>query len=224
MPFGLRNAGQTFQRFMNEVLAKLPFVFVYLDDILVASKTHQEHLCHLRQIFERLTRYGINIKPSKCVFGVHKLNFLGHQISPDGIRPTGERVDIINNFPVPSTLKQLQRFIGMVNLYHRFVPNFAKILIPLHTFSAKLIRDKIKSLPDWPTDCMESFVEAKLAIAGACELLHPSDDERVSLFLTVDCSNSAMGAVLEQQVNTTVGPLAFFSRKLSAAQVRYSNF
>lgn len=224
MPFGLRNAGQTFQRFMNEVLKDLPFIFTYLDDILIASKNTDEHLLHLRKVFERLNAYGINIKPSKCVFGKTSLNFLGHHISVNGISPTEDRINIIKDFPEPTTLKQLQRFLGMINYYHRFVPNFAEILSPLHAFSTQLARDKIKNFSSWPSDCKHSFFNAKEALVNATVLSHPNYDNGVTLTLSVDCSNVSMGAVLEQSTGDLVTPLAFFSRKLTEAQQRYSTF
>jgi len=115
MSFGLRNAAQTFQRFMNEVFFDLEFAFVYIDDILIASKTFDEHFVHLEKIFERLDQFGLTIKPNKCIFGVGKLDFLSHEVSEKGIKPTIERVEVIQKFPSPKSIKQTQQFIGMVN-------------------------------------------------------------------------------------------------------------
>lgn len=224
MPFGLRNAGQTFQRFMNEIFSDLKFVFVYLDDILVASASHKQHLEHLRIIFERLNEYGINIKPTKCSFGTSGLTFLGHYISSEGIVPTEERIEVISGFPQPSTVKQLQRFIGMINFYHRFVPNFSEILNPLHLLNASLLRSKSKVIDFWPLECTVSFEKAKQALVNATVLAHPSCDEGAALSLTVDCSGVSMGSVLEQTFQNSTSPLGFFSRKLTDAQKRYSVF
>lgn len=98
MPYGLKNAAQTFQRFMNEVTRGLLFVFVYLDDILVASKTPEEHENHLRLLFKRLDEHGLVLKPQKCIFGVEALDFLGHRISPQGILPLESRVQAVRVF------------------------------------------------------------------------------------------------------------------------------
>ena len=91
MPFGLRNAAQTFQCFIDEVLRGLEFVYVYIDDVLIASSSEAEHLAHLNILFNRLSEYGIVINPSKCIFGAASLEFLGHQISVHGISPLPQK-------------------------------------------------------------------------------------------------------------------------------------
>ncbi|MCP6606343.1 reverse transcriptase family protein, partial [Klebsiella pneumoniae] len=88
----LRNAAQTFQRFMDEVLRGLPFAYVYIDDVLIASNSEDEHADHLRSVFQRFDNYGIKINPDKCVFGTRSLDFLGHHIDQDGITPLPDRV------------------------------------------------------------------------------------------------------------------------------------
>ena len=128
MFFGLRNAAQTFQRFMDDICRDLGFVFVYLDDILVASRSLDEHLQHLRTLFQHLADQGLVINPSKCEFGKGEVTFLRHTISAAGIRPHITRVDAVRTFPVPRDKSSLHRFIGLVNYYHRFVPHCAKIL------------------------------------------------------------------------------------------------
>ena len=101
MPFGLRNAAQTFQRFMDQVLHGIPSVYVYIDDILIASPTPEQHLKDLSAVFTRLAAHGILINPNKCLFGAHSLHFLGHTIDRHGISPTPEKVKAINEFPQP---------------------------------------------------------------------------------------------------------------------------
>ena len=133
MAFGLRNAAQTFQRFMDDICRDLGFVFVYLDDnILVASRSLDEHLQHLRVLFQRLADHGLVIVPSKCEFGKAKVNFLNHTISAEGTRLHITRVEAVRAFPVPHDKPSLQRFVGLVNYYYRFVPHCAEILQPLH--------------------------------------------------------------------------------------------
>ena len=133
MPFGLRNAAQTFQRFMDEVLRGLDFCYDYIDDLLVASRNPEEHKQHLHIVFERLKKYGIIINPQKCEFGVPSLQFLGHQVDSSGIHPLEEKVQVIRDFPRPTTPRQLRTFLGLVNFYHRFIPKAAQILHPLNT-------------------------------------------------------------------------------------------
>ena len=122
MPFGLKNAAQAFQRLMDETLNGLFGIFVYLDDILVASNSKQEHLILLR---------SINL--AKWEFGKLEFNFLGHKITKHGVSPLPEKVEAINRFRKPDTVKRLQEFIGMVTFYHRFVPSAAMIMQPLYT-------------------------------------------------------------------------------------------
>ncbi|ROT67988.1 reverse transcriptase [Penaeus vannamei] len=122
MPFGLRNAAQTFQRFIN-VTRGLEGVFAYIDDILVASTSEADHAHHLRALFGRLQDAGVVINPGKCQFGVASLSFLGHTITPQGITPA--QVTAIIKFPRPAMEKQLRKFLGMVNFYRKFVPGIA---------------------------------------------------------------------------------------------------
>ena len=103
MPFGLRNAGQTFQRFINNVLRGLHFCYAYMDDLLIASTTLEEHLQHLQLIFERLNEHGVVINPHKCLFGVSSLNFLGHHIDQQGVTPLHDKVQVVRDFPQPTS-------------------------------------------------------------------------------------------------------------------------
>ena len=132
MPFSLRNAPQTFQRFMDIVLHGLPFVFCYIGDILIASDSFEQHLIHLREVFTRLNSHGLTVNASKSVFGQHDLEFLGHSVDSRGIKPTEKRVQCIIEAPTPSTTKQLCRFLEMVNFYHRFINHAAEVLAPFN--------------------------------------------------------------------------------------------
>ena len=132
MPFGLKNSAQAFQRLMDRVLQNLPFVFVYLDDILIASPSLAAHAVHVRQLFERLQGAGLAINREKCVFGRDTVTFLGHTVSARGIVPLASKVSAISAMPRPATKVDLQRYLGCVNFYHRFVPRLAAILAPLH--------------------------------------------------------------------------------------------
>lgn len=224
MPFGLRNAAQTFQRFVNQVCLGLNFVFAYIDDLLVASKSPEEHMDHLNQLFARLEYYGLNIHPAKCEFGLDRINFLSHEVTKNGILPSRERVAAIENFPKPTSVKQIQRFLGMVNFYHRFVPNFAQLLAPLHSHLVSLsTKKKPKPTFTWPESCNDCFTKVKQALAEATLLVHPV--ENASFNITTDASDVGVGAVLEQQEeNGEWKPLGFFSRRLSSAESRYSAF
>ncbi|GFQ79625.1 hypothetical protein TNCT_501881 [Trichonephila clavata] len=123
--FGLCGAAQTFQRFMNEFLGELRFCYVYLDDILIASESEEEHKTHVRAIFQKLNEYGLTINVSKCVFGVPEISFLGHLVTKNGTKPLSDKVDPILNYPQPNTIKELRRFLGLLNFFRRFLPRAA---------------------------------------------------------------------------------------------------
>ena len=142
MPFGLCNAAQTFQRFIDQVLRGLPFCYAYIDDLLIASSSPEEHQSHLRQVLKRLSERGIVINPAKIVLGVSHLDFLGHRVDAQGISPLDEKVRDIRDFPQLKLQPQLREFLGLINFYHRFIPNCAAILShstlcfpPLHRVS-----------------------------------------------------------------------------------------
>ena len=220
MPFGLRNAAQTFQRFMDQVLRGLEFCYVYIDDVLIASRTPQEHKVHLRLVLQRFVQYGILINPMKCLLGVNELQFLGHQVNKDGIAPLTSQVKVIQDFPQPPTLRKLREFLGLVNFYHRFIPRCASILAPLNAL-LKTTSTNSRSLP-WNSDAISSFQQIKDALARATLLVHPMPEAPINIM--TDASDVAMGAVLQQYLDGQWCPLTYFSRKLSPAEQRYSTF
>ena len=220
MPFGLRNAAQTFQWFMDQVIRGVPSTYVYIDDVLIASATPEEHLQDLRTVFERLTAHGIVINPNKCLFGVNELDFLGHHIDKQGITPLPEKVQAIHDFPQPQIQRQLRQFIGLVNFNHRFLPHCADMMQPLH---ALLTSSKTKSQTlTWNDGALAAFNATKRALANASLLSYPKSDAPTSLM--TDASDTAVGAVLQQYVNGTWCPISFFSRKMTPAETRYSTF
>lgn len=219
MPFGLKNAAQTFQRFIDEVLRGLPFVYAYLDDLLIASSSAEEHLQHLRQLFQRLDDYGLVINPTKCQFGTSSLEFLGHLVDSTGISPLTEKVQAIQDFPPPQSLTKLRKFLGLANFYRRFIPNCGTIMQPL----TDLLSSKVKNKPIQLTESqLTAFENIKSSLASATLLLHPVPN--ASLCLMVDASDFAVGGVLQQWVNGQWRPLSFFSKRLQNAETRYSTF
>ncbi|XP_045448264.1 uncharacterized protein K02A2.6-like [Melitaea cinxia] len=220
MTFGLRNAGQTFQRFLDEVTRGLDFVFVYLDDILVFSKDEQQHEHHLRQVFTKLREYGLLVNTAKCVFGVPEVKFLGYSISENGSKPLESKVQVIKEFPTPTTVRQLRAFLGMLNFYRGFLPKAAAVQAPLHA----LLTGSVKgSQPiNLTGEALEAFIACKNSLAEAALLAHP--DCTAKLALVTDASDKAIGAALQQYKNEAWQLLAFFSRKLSPSQVKYSPY
>jgi hypothetical protein len=142
MPFGLMNAAQTFQRLMDRLFRSLPFVFTYLDDHLIASRTLEEHMEYLSQFYQVLQDNGLTINPAKCTFAASSVKFLGHMVLESGITPRLKHVTAIQEFPAPNTIKQLQQFLGMVNFYRRLLPRIAATLQPL----TDLLRGNPKSV------------------------------------------------------------------------------
>ena len=128
MPFGLKNVAQAFQRLMDGILREVEFIFVYLDDILVASPDEETHKTHLRRLFRLLSSHGIFINRKKCKFGLPEVQYLGHRVGPEGILPSLERVKAISEFETPEDKKALQRFLGMLNYYRQFLPRYSCLL------------------------------------------------------------------------------------------------
>lgn len=217
MPFGLKNSAQTFQRLMHKVCANLDFIFVYLDDILIASSNETEHLEHLKALFTRLKKFGLIINPKKCKFGKSSIDFLGHEVNKDGITPLPSKVQAIIDFPRPSSVKSLQEFTGMVNFYHRFLPHAAAMMRPLY----KALSGKAKDFV-WNNEMEKAFSDTKSAMAQATMLTHPVQDAPISL--VTDASDVAVGAILQQRVNDQWTPLAFFSKQLRDPERKYSAF
>ena len=220
MPFWLRNAAQTFQRFIDQVLKNLGFCYAYIDDVLVASTTADEHETHLRSIFQRFEEFGVVVNPSKCVFGAKQLTFLGHLVDANGIRPLPEKIEALQQFPLPTTKRKLRQYLGLINFYHRFIPHCAQLLHPLNDMLSS-VSDSNQEL-QWSEDAIAAFDTSKEALAQATLLSHPQLD--VPTRLVTDASDVAVGAVLEQQVNDQWLPIAFFSKKLSPAETKYSTF
>ena len=220
MPFGLRNAAQTFQRFIDQVLRGLDFCYAYIDDLLIASRSLEEHQAHLRQVLQRLSDHSMVINPAKCVFGVPELNFLRHQVSIHGIRPLEEKVSVIRDFPQPCSLRKLREFLGLVNFYHRFIPNCAKIMDPLNKLLSSPEKDS-RHL-SWDEEATTAFNATKQALADATLLVHPK--LHAPTCIMADASDWAVGAVLQQYIDGGWRPITYFSKKLRPAETRYSTF
>lgn len=221
MPFGLKNSAQTFQRFMDEVLRGLTFCFAYIDDVLIASPDADTHRQHLEQVFTRLQDYGIQISVEKSEFGVTSVDFLGHTVSPSGITPIPSRCDAIQQFPKPTTQRQLKQFLGMINYYNRFIPRCALIFQPLYSMIKPCKRGQSVTLA-WTLQADDAFLKAKVALKAVTTLSFPTPDATTSI--STDASDTGVGGVLQQHVNGAWRPIAFFSQKLNNAEKKYSAF
>lgn len=219
MTFGLRNASATFQRFMDSITGDLPFTFCYLDDVLVASKTPEEHQMHLRILFQRFKEHCVYVNPAKCVFGVSELDFLSFRITSMGSSPSPGKVAALRKLEPPETFRALRRFLGAVNYYRRFLPHAAQHQSILNKICPP---GKSKKPVPWDAELLKAFQTCKEDLINAALLAHPIPG--APLELVVDASDTAIGAVLQQRVQKGMQPLAFFSRTLDKTQVRYSTY
>jgi len=220
MPFGLRNAAQSFQRHMHSVLRNLPFVFVYIDDILIFSETEEEHMHHLELVFQRLNDYNLHISIEKCIFCVPELDFLGFNLSSQGLLPLKKKILAIQEFEKPCDYARLRRFVGMINFYRKFIPHYANIVEPLYNLLGSTSQ---RNHPlSWTDDANASFDSIKQALADST-LLHHNSPGRTYHLIT-DASNVAVGAALHQITDGVSHPIGFFSKRLSSTQRIYSAF
>lgn len=194
MQFGLRNDAQTFQRLMHEVLSRLDCCFPYIDDILIASSDIEQHQRNLRAVLSRLQQYGLTINIDKCTFALEKVTFLGYQVSANGTQPLLTKVQAVLDFPRGTNTQELRRFLGMLNFYRRFIPNAAQSQALLNEYLGD--NTKKKNIINWTEEANSAFCQCKISLANATLLVHPL--ENVPLSLTVDASDFAIGAVIEQ--------------------------
>ena len=206
MPFGLCNAPATFQRLMQRILRDLgEFCSVYIDDVIVFSSSIEEHLDHLKQIFDRLRRVGLKLQPKKCTFGSQEVLYLGHLVSAKGIYPNPAKTTAVKEFPVPTNVKAVRRFLGLASYYRRFVPNFAKVASPLHA----LTRQDVPF--EWTAKCQQAFEKLKDLLTSTPVLAYLNFAAK--FVLHTDASGESLGAVLEQEEDGKLHPVAYTSRK-----------
>ena len=215
LPFGLRNAAQSFQRLIDTVLRGMPRVFAFIDDILIYSPDPETHQKDLIELFERLRKHGLVVRPEKCSLGREAVRFLGLEVTAAGIGPTKEKVNDLLKMDPPRDTAECRRFLGMLNFYHRFVPSLASILRPLHDLANSPKRDF-----RWTEELSTAFEEAKNALAAASLLAYPVPNAVTQV--AADASDKAVGAVIQQFQTGRWVPLAYHSKKLSPQQVNWS--
>ena len=212
MPFGLTNAPASFMALMNDVLKNLinKCVVVFFDDILIYSKSKEEHVEHVRKVLELLRQNKLFAKMSKCDFLKDKVEFLGHVIGKSGVETDPKKTEAITKWPIPQNVSDLRSFLGLANYYHKFIENFAEISSPLN----ELLRKDSKFM--WTTEHDQAFKTLKEKLSSTPVLAIP--DISTPFSIHCDASDKTIGAVLSQNDH----PVAFTSRKLTEAELNYS--
>ncbi|KAG8713777.1 hypothetical protein FRC09_018344 [Ceratobasidium sp. 395] len=216
MPFGLTNAPATFQHFMNDILRDILdiYVIVYLDDILIFSKDPKDHPAHVKEVLSRLKKHNLYCNLEKCFFDVTEIDYLGLIVSPEGIRVDQEKVTKAVDWKVPHNVKSLQEFLGFVNFYRKFIPNYsaqARALFDL------LCKDTVWN---WGKEAQEGYEALKQALKSAPLLIQP--DPSKQFYLETDASDFATGGVLSQIAEDgKMHPIAFLSKSSSPAERNY---
>ncbi|CAK1591123.1 unnamed protein product [Parnassius mnemosyne] len=211
--YGLSSSPGIFQKHLEQ-LFNLPYVGVFLDDIIITWRNTEEHISNLHKVFDRLQSYGLRVKKEKCVFFAESVNYLGYVISKDGIHTCPDKIKAIVDTPVPTNVSELRAYIGMIMYYAKFVKNIRTILAPLYN----LLRTGIKF--DWCDDCQRAFKKVKELLSSSKILMHYSSD--LPIVLTCDASSVGVGAVISHLTPEGERPVAYASRSLTAAERAYS--
>ena len=215
MPFGLTNAPATFQRLMERVLDGLQWhiCLVYIDDIIIFSQTFEEHLKCLEEVFSRLIAAGLKLKPKKCFPFQQKVKYLGHEVSAAGISTDPAKTKAVSEWPVPTTVAEVQSFLGLCSYCRRFVDDFATVAKPL----TKLTEKGVSFI--WKDAEQRSFETLRQKLVTAPVLAFPSRE--ASFILDTDASDVGIGAVLSQELDGEEHVIAYGSRVLSKSERRY---
>ncbi|KAL8590391.1 hypothetical protein ACOMHN_011605 [Nucella lapillus] len=219
MPFGLKTAGAgaVFSRTMRRLLEPLrnPNIQNFLDDLMIATETWDDHMTALRSVFRRLHEVNMSARPAKCQLGFQQIGFLGHSVSTGILAPEKDKVSKIKEAAPPATRKELRAFLGLVGYYRRFIAQFAEIALPLTDKTKGKEPHKVA----WSEDCQKAFDRLKEAITSEPVLILP--DQEALFVLRTDASGQGLGAVLLQGKEGMLRPVAYASKKLNDAEKRY---
>ena len=223
MPFGLSNAPRVLTQLMSMVLEGLEgFAMAYLDDVLVFSKTPEEHLVHLQQVMDRLRKHNLKIKLTKCQFMKEETKYLGFIINKKGIKPDLDKVEVIRAMPEPKSVREVRGFIGAIVYYRRFIPAFSRLAEPLIALTKKYARFR------WTENCQRAFDCLKEQLTAIPLMTYP--DLSRPMILYTDASDKCVDAVLTQPSPERDGPVpnipeevpvCFLSHRLSETQQRW---
>ena len=216
LPMGLCNAPGTFMQLMNDTFRDLldRSVLVFLDDILIFSRTIEEHIQHVREVLERLRKQQLYAKLSKCELFREEVEFLGHRIGVNGLAVMADKVEAVRDWPEPRNVTDVRAFLGLAGFYRRFVKDFSKIALPI----SELTKESTGPFK-WNPEAEAAFVKLKEALCTAPVLIIA--DPKLPYTLNCDACGYAIGATLQQDQGNGLQPVAFMSRKLKPAECRY---
>ncbi|XP_060085398.1 uncharacterized protein K02A2.6-like [Ylistrum balloti] len=216
LPFGIASAPAIWQRAMDQLLQDIPYTNCILDDMIITGRNDSEHLQNLNTVLERLSKHGLRANLEKCQFFQDKINYCGHEIDEKGLHKSADKVKAVVDAPRPENVSQVRSFLGLVNYYHRFIPNLATIIAPLNNLLGN-DADGWK----WSEQCEEAFTKVKELIVLDEVLCHYDPDLPVRL--ASDASPYGLGCVLSHVFkNGSERPIAFASRSLSKSERAYS--
>lgn len=216
MPFGLKTASATFTKLMRKLQHGVRDAHHYIDDILVATSSWEDHIETLRTIFERLRAANITVKPKKCQIGFEEISFLGHEIGMGNIAPDAQIIERVRDAPRPQTKRQVRSFLGLTGFYRQFVPNYAEVAAPL----VDLTRKGAPNGVEWGARQEEAFTELKRRLDQPPILLSPNPEKE--FVLRTDASEASLGAVLLQEKEGMLHPVAYASRKLTNSEKNFA--
>ena len=214
VPFGLAQAPAYFQELMTGVLKDQPFAMAYLDNIIIYSSTPEEHLQHIKTVFEKFHHVKLSMKLSKCHFFAKEIQYLGHILGMEGIKPVPAKTEAIKAMHPPVNPKQVRAFLGLVGYYRKFIKNFAKIAKPLTVLTRMDVKFK------WMETDRCAFMTLKDAIIQAPILRYP--DTTKPYIVYTDASDDACRAQLSQMHEEAEFPVAFLSHMFTGTQRRWS--
>ena len=222
MPFGLTNAPATFKKLMEKCLGEyhLDWCLIYLDDVIVFSKTPEEHLERLQKVFKKLQEAGLKLKPSKCEFFKRRIKYLGHIVSDQGIEVDKSKIQDLGDWPIPRTVTDVKSFLGFTNYYRKFIKGYANMAKPINKLISGENARKKKARVPWPTECHTAFEALKAACMDTPVLAYADYTKPFNLY--TDASDKGLGAVLAQvQEDGKERPIAYASRALSQSEGNY---
>lgn len=230
MPFGLQNAPSTFKRLMTCCFGDLNFEshLIYLDDLIIFSRTFEEHLERLEVVFSRLRKHDLKLKPQKCSLLRKEVQYLGHVVSAEGIHTDPEKIGRVRDWKRPSSVKEVLGFIGFAGYYRRFIKGYATLAAPLYRLTSGYPKKKKRGVKGtsgtvkpfrWTDECERAFEALKERLTTAPVLCYP--DFSLPFVLQTDASGEGLGAVLAQVQDGVEKVIAYASQGLRPPETRY---